>query len=124
MFDTRCYNCVQPKDGPNKFAEAAYQGNGILKCTRCGNILDVSDRTFVFEIERILDNNKLFTTFIKIYEMLNDIYDVEADIEGLFNNLELGKYTCDVYIFYYCVCDDWDCDTTLFRSTLEQPRAI
>ena len=121
-MDTRCYNCFLPSDDSTDFAVNEYIGSGKFKCTRCGDILDLSEKTYVVEIERIIDDEKLYTTFLKLDNRLKDFAEPEEDIEDLFENLEEGKYSCDVYINWYYVCDDWDCDTALFSSTLEQPR--
>jgi hypothetical protein len=52
MIDTRCYSCLLPENDPSDFAVSEYIGNGKFKCTRCGDVLDLSEKTYVVEIER------------------------------------------------------------------------
>jgi len=116
MIDTRCYNCLLYENSPTDPVETEYIGNGKFKCTRCSDILDLSEETYVIEIERIIDDGKLFTIFLKLDDRLKDFSEPEEDIEDLFEDLEEGKYSCDVYIHWYPVCDDWDVTIALFES--------
>ena len=116
MIDTKCYSCFLDKDGPTDFAECEYIGSGKFKCTRCSDILDLSEKTYVVEIERIVDDGKLYTTFLKLDDRLKEFAEPEEDIDDLFEDLEKGKHSCDVYINWYLVCDDWDVDVALLES--------
>jgi len=116
MIDTKCYSCFETENGPSDIAETEYIGSGKFKCIRCGDILDLSEKTYVVEIERIIDDGKLFTTFLKLDDRLKDFAEPEEDIEDLFKSLDKGKYRCEVYINWYPVCDDWDVNVALFES--------
>lgn len=116
MIDTKCYSCLLTEDGPTDIADTEYVGNGKFKCTRCNEILDLSETTYVVEIERIVDDKTLFTTFLKLDDRLKEFENPEEDIEDLFDNLEAGKYSCDVYIHWFPCCDDWDVNVDLFES--------
>ena len=116
MVDTRCYNCILTENGPVDPVIREYTGDGKFKCTRCSDILDLSEKTYVVEIERIIDDGKLFTTFLKLDDRLKNFADPTEDIDDLFDDLDKGKYRCEVYIHWYPVCDDWDVDVALFES--------
>ena len=116
MIDTKCYSCLSFDSEYTEPADTKYIGSGKFKCVRCDTILDLSEHTYVVKIERIVDNNLLFTTFLKLDDRLKEFENPEEDIEDLFDNLEAGKYSCDVHIHWFPCCDDWDVNVALFKS--------
>lgn len=122
ITDLECWNCadIEP-DGSkiNKIVPLIHIGHGRFKCPACGDTsVDYSEGTYTIKIARIYDEadpqGSLYTEYLAFDPRLIDFYDVESDIDHLFDDLPWGIYLCEVYIYWEHMVDDWDCTTDLF----------
>ena len=153
MFDTRCYNCVLNPDkfddldgcyteNNPKYAIYIYEGEGIFKCSRCGNILDLSTSIFTTIVQRKYNEygeleTEILETDPKLKEEGKDSFEQDMYELDIFEDLPVGIYKLDIMWYYYeCGgydCTEWDVkieilseeelDTTKFQDKQKHLRA-
>jgi hypothetical protein len=121
MLDTRCYACAEnirtEQNMNGKLAEKVYQGNGIFKCPWCGDILNLSKDTYKIKIERLYEEDTLYTEFLELDPKLNNedsqyAFKLDMDELDIFENISIGKYELEI-LWYYFECggfegEEWD----------------
>jgi uncharacterized C2H2 Zn-finger protein len=95
-----------------------YEGAGILKCPKCGAIVDYSENTYKVSITRKSEEGVLYTEIDMVDSRLKKYVEPEEDFYDLFSDLPVGQFECEVYYLWYQEGPEyeWDCETYLFQS--------
>ena len=128
MIDTRCWECadIDNDTGELKGIQTTnYQGKGIFKCPKCGEISDYSKDTYIVKVKYTKEEGLEIVSGIDDKEKNEEVSQNLNDIgSSYFEEEEEGIFDCEIITFsYQCGGEEPEWDSYLIIPLMKKDEA-